>query len=220
MHPTGSFFVPTLLLPLTASAAPQKPPQGKDQPLPLKPACNVEFTTDPGTWLSLDVSPDGKTILFELVGDLYTIPFTGGEAHKLTSSMAFNSQPRYSPDGKKIAFISDRRGAENVWIADADSSNPKQLSQDEESEFASPVWTPDGNYVIAARFTQFPIGASELWMYHIKGGAGVQISYAAPKLSALLRISAPSSLANSPISSCSIRIRLTTSTTPTPSNLS
>jgi Tol biopolymer transport system component len=148
----------------------------KDQPLPLKPARNVEFTTDQGSWLSLDVSPDGKTILFELVGDLYTVPFTGGEAHKLTTGMAFNSQPRYSPDGKRITFISDHGGAENVWIADADGSNAKQLSQDDQSEFASPVWTPDGNYVMASRFTQFPIGASELWMYHIKGGAGVQVT--------------------------------------------
>jgi Tol biopolymer transport system component len=147
-----------------------------DQPLQLKPARNVQFATDQGSWLSLDVSPDGRTILFELVGDLYTVPFTGGEAHKLTTGMAFNSQPRYSPDGKKITFISDRGGAENVWIADADGSNAKQLSQDDQSEFASPVWTPDGSYVIASRFTQFPIGASELWMYHIKGGAGVQVT--------------------------------------------
>ena len=180
-------FAVTLLLPLASLAVPQKP-QGKDQStpaptdakkdqtLPLKPARNVEFTTDQGTWLSVDVSPDGKSILFELIGDLYTVPFIGGEAHKLTSGMAFNSQPRYSPDGKKMAFISDRGGSENVWIADVDGSHPKQLSQDEQSEFASPAWTPDGNYVIAARFTQFPIGASELWMYHVKGGAGVQIT--------------------------------------------
>ncbi|HKE07464.1 MAG TPA: amidohydrolase family protein [Candidatus Acidoferrum sp.] len=148
----------------------------KDQPLPLKASRNVDFITTEGTWLSLDVSPDGKTIVFELVGDLYTLPFSGGEARKLTSGMGFNSQPRYSPDGKKIAFLSDRGGAENVWIADADGSNPKQLSQDQQSEFASPVWTPDGNYVIASRYTQFPIGAAELWMYHIKGGAGVQVT--------------------------------------------
>jgi Tol biopolymer transport system component len=148
----------------------------KEEPLPLKPSRKIEFSTNEGTWLSLDVSPDGKTILFELVGDLYTVPITGGEAQKLTSGMAFNSQPHYSPDGKKIAFISDQGGAENVWIADPDLKNPKQLSQDEQSEFTSPTWSADGNYVIAGRTTQFPIGACELWMYHVKGGAGVQIT--------------------------------------------
>ena len=148
----------------------------KDSPLPLKPERNVQFTANQGTWLSLDVSPDGKTIIFDVVGDLYTIPFSGGEGRKLTSGMGFNSQPRFSPDGRKITFISDRGGAENVWIADADGSNAVQLSQDEQSEFASPVWTPDGNYVIASRSTQFPFGAEELWMYHIKGGAGIQVT--------------------------------------------
>src|SRR5215469_11630417 len=148
----------------------------KESPLPLKPGRNVEFSTDQGTWLSLDVSPDGKTLILELVGDLYTLPVSGGEARKMTSGMGFNSQPRFSPDGKKITFISDRSGSENVWIADADGSNAKQLSQDEQAEFCSPIWTPDGNYVIASRFTQFPIGAAELWMYHVKGGAGVQVT--------------------------------------------
>jgi Tol biopolymer transport system component len=162
---------------LAAEAAdtPDKPAK-KEQPLPLEPTRHVSFNTSEGTWLSLDVSPDGKTILFELVGDLYTIPISGGEAHKITTGMAFNSQPRYSPDGKKMAFISDRGGSEGVWISDLDGSNPKQLSQDEQSEFASPLWTPDGNYVIATRTTQFPIGAAELWMYHVKGGGGVQVT--------------------------------------------
>jgi len=122
----------------------------KNATLPLEPARKVEFTTNQGTWLSLDVSPDGKTLLLELVGDLYTLPFAGGEARKITAGMGFNSQPRFSPDGRRITFISDRGGAENVWIADADGSNSKQLSQDEQSEFCSPVWTPDGNYVIAS----------------------------------------------------------------------
>jgi len=173
-----SLFLAVLLgIPvLAADEAKDTKDAKKESPLPLKPARNVDFTTSQGTWLSLDVSPDGKTLILELVGDLYTLPFSGGEAKKITSGMAFNSQPRFSPDGKKIAFLSDRGGAENVWIADADGSNAKQLSQDEQSEFASPIWTPDGNYVIASRFTQFPIGAAELWMYHVKGGAGVQVT--------------------------------------------
>ena len=148
----------------------------KEDPLPLKPDRKIEFTTDQGTWLSLDVSPDGQNLVFDLIGDLYTVPISGGEAKKLTSGMGFKGQPSYSPDGKKIAFTSDQGGSENLWISDVDGKNPKQLSHDDESEFASPVWTPDGNYIIASRTTQFPVGAAELWMYHVKGGAGVQVT--------------------------------------------
>ena len=92
-------------------------PKKKTQGLPLKPDRTVEFTTDEGTWVSLDVSPDGKTIVFELLGDLYTVPIDGGEAKAITTGMAFDSQPSYSPDGKMIAFVSDRDGAENLWVA-------------------------------------------------------------------------------------------------------
>src|SRR5215472_7937360 len=158
------------------SATPQDAPAKKDNPLPLKPSRKIEFTISEGTWLSLDVSPDSQTIIFDLLGDLYTVPISGGPAKKLTKGMAFNNQPHYSPDGKKIAYISDAGGAENVWIADVDGSNPIQLSHDEQREFTSPVWSADGNYVIAGRCTQFPIGASELWMYHIRGGGGVQVT--------------------------------------------
>ncbi len=164
-------IVALLAVPCLAGDEPRK-----NASLPLEPARKVEFTTSQGTWLSLDVSPDGKTILLELIGDLYTMPIAGGEASKITSGMGFNSQPRFSPDGKRITFISDRGGAENVWIADADGTNARQLSQDEQSEFCSPVWTADGNYVIASRFTQFPVGAAELWMYHVRGGAGIQVT--------------------------------------------
>jgi tricorn protease-like protein len=76
--------------------------------LQLKPDRKIEFTTDEGTWLSLDVSPDGKTIVFELVGDIYTLPIEGGQAKLIDGGMAFDSQPKFSPDGKWIAFLSDR----------------------------------------------------------------------------------------------------------------
>ena len=146
--------------------------------LPLKPERKIEFTTDEGTWISLDVSRDGKTILFELLGDLYTVPFEGGDAVSITSGMAFDSQPCYSPDGFHIAFLSDRSGSENVWIANADGSEAKQLSKDKQSLFVSPSWTPDGEYVIVTR--SVPGSGTwdrreEIWMYHLKGGKGVQV---------------------------------------------
>src|SRR5437879_7586601 len=153
----------------------------KKEGLPLKPTRKIEFTTDEATWLSLDVSPDGKTVVFELLGRLYTLPIDGGEAKPITSGLPFDSQPRYSPDGKMIAFISDRDGADNVWIAKADGAGPKQLSKDKQSIFASPAWTPDGQYVIVSRQTQLPWGAFELWMYHVKGGSGVQVTKAKAK---------------------------------------
>jgi Tol biopolymer transport system component len=147
----------------------------KKPALSLKGDRKIEFSTDEGTWLSLDVSPDGKKILFELVGDLYTLPVEGGEAKPLLTGMAFDSQPVYSPDGKRIAFISDREGAENLFLADADGKNIKPLTKDQESNFVSPAWTPDGQYVLVTR-TKSLLGARELWLYNVNGGAGVQIT--------------------------------------------
>src|SRR5579872_4451905 len=122
--------------------------------LPIKPERKIEFTVDEGSWLSLSVSPDGKTIIFDLLGDLYTLPIGGGEAKRITSGMAFDSQPVFSPDGKRIAFTSDRDGSDNLWIANADGSEPKQLSKDKDGDFLSPNWTPDGEYVLISRCSQ------------------------------------------------------------------
>jgi len=155
-------------------------PAAKKKSLPLEPDRSVEFTVSEGTWLSLDVSPDAKTLMLELLGDLYTLPIEGGEAKPLSTGMSFDSQPRYSPDGSLIAFLSDREGSENLWTMKADGSEPKQLSRDQRSRFISPSWTPDGEYVVVSR-SQPSAGAYELWMYHVKGGSGVQITKAQPQ---------------------------------------
>jgi dipeptidyl aminopeptidase/acylaminoacyl peptidase len=84
--------------------------------LPLKPARKIDFTTDEGTWLSLDVSPDGKLIVFELLGDIYTLPIEGGDAKLISGGMAFDSQPKFSPDGQWIAFLSDREAAKTSGL--------------------------------------------------------------------------------------------------------
>lgn len=157
---------------------PAKDAAKKKPGLPLKPARKLDFTTDEGTWLSVDVSPDGKTIVFDMLGDLYTIPITGGEAKAITTGMAFDSQPQFSPDGKMIAFTSDRDGADNLWVANADGSGAKQLSKDQRADFISPSWTPDGEFVLVSRNPE-GLGTHEIWMYDIHGGSGVQVTKSA-----------------------------------------
>jgi len=121
--------------------------------LPLKPGKELRIKTEEGTWLSLDVSPDGKTIVFDLLGDLFTLPIAGGRATPLTSGMAVDAQPRYSPDGKRIVFLSDRDGETNVWIINSDGSSPVQLTHTETMNvsYVSPEWSPDGNSILVSR---------------------------------------------------------------------
>ena len=144
----------------------------KSDSLPLPPTRTVQFATSEGTWLSLDVAPDGRTVVFELLGDLYTVPLAGGAATRITSGPAFDSQPRYSPDGKHIVFLSDRSGAENIWICDADGSHARALTKTTTNLYASPAWTPDGNYVVASRASGALGSVYELWLYHKDGGSG------------------------------------------------
>jgi Tol biopolymer transport system component len=143
--------------------------------LSLKPTRKIEFTTSEGTWMSLDVSPDGQTIVFELVGDIYTLPIGGGEAKLIDGGMAFDSQPRFSPDGKWIAFLSDREGSENLFIMKPDGSGVKQLSKDSAGEIASPAWAPDSQYVYVSK-AKDGFAAYNIWMYNIQGGSGLQVT--------------------------------------------
>jgi Tol biopolymer transport system component len=155
-------------------AAPDKDTKEKKD-LPLEAARTIAFATDEGSWISLDVSPDGKSVLFELLGDLYTVPIGGGDAKRITDGMAFDSQPRYAPDGSKIVFLSDRSGADNVWIANADGSDPKAVTKDKTQTFRSPDWTPDGKYIVVSRLAGTPPVMS-LYLYHVDGGSGVRLT--------------------------------------------
>jgi imidazolonepropionase-like amidohydrolase/Tol biopolymer transport system component len=141
----------------------------KNKGLPLITERSLTFTTSEATWLSLDLSPDGQTIVFDLLGDLYTLPIAGGEAIRITNGQAYDMQPSFSPDGKKLVFISDRNGSENVWVANPDGTKPRAITTTERDSYMSPTWTPDGDYVIAAK-------GAQLWMYHESGGSGVQVT--------------------------------------------
>jgi len=148
--------------------------------LPLTPARHIAFETDEGTWMAPDVSPDGRRILFDLLGDIYAVDSTGGPARPLLAGPAFEANPVFSPDGKQFAFISDRSGANNLWIADVDGGNPRQLSHDEGAVvWTGPSWSPDGEYVYASRMV-YPTLAFEVFMFHKDGGQGTQVSKAKP----------------------------------------
>ena len=165
--------------PLSAQAAPGDSSSGRQlRELPLVPTKPLKFTTDEGTWMSLDVSPNGGTIVFDLLGDLYTLPIAGGKATRITSGQAFDAQPHYSPDGSTIAFTSDRTGSENLWVVNADGTKPRALTREENRAFISPTWTPDGKYVIASRN-----GAGtgyNLFIYNKDGGSGLQVTGTTP----------------------------------------
>ncbi|MCP5185520.1 MAG: PD40 domain-containing protein [Pseudomonadales bacterium] len=148
--------------------------------LPLVAERTIAFETQRVSWLSVDVSPDGSTLVMEVLGDIYVAPASGGESRRLTQGPAFDSQPRFSPDGARITFLSDRSGAENVWIMDADGGHPRQLSQEKDGvEFASPTFSPGGDHVVVSRST-WALRTYELWAYHLDGGKGVQITNARP----------------------------------------
>jgi len=156
-----------------------------DEGLVLRTAETIEFTTDEATWMSVDVSPDGQTILFDLLGDLYTMPTTGGEAVRLMGGLSFESQPTFSPDGKHIAFLSDRSGVENLWIADADGSHPRAVSKDRKTNdrpqiMASPTWTPDGQFILVSKSRPPDPGTFWLFLHHRDGGTGVRVGATPP----------------------------------------
>ncbi|WP_203292652.1 amidohydrolase family protein [Luteirhabdus pelagi] len=137
-----------------------------------------KFTTDEGTWMNLDVSPDGKTIVFDMLGDIYSMPISGGKAKALRTGIPFELQPRFSPDGSKISFTSDAGGGDNIWVMDADGSDAKQITKEDFRLLNNAVWMPNGNYLIARKhFTsERSLGAGEMWQYHITGGSGLQLT--------------------------------------------
>ncbi len=173
------FLLPVLLFSLiqvnayAASLQASQDTTKEQEGLPLEPARHIRFSTSEGTWMSVDVSPDGETLVFDLLGDLYTLPIEGGEATRITHGMAFDSQPRFSPNGEKIVFISDRSGSENLWMLTPGGTDTTQITHTEHSLYQSPEWTPSGEYIVASKSKG--LGPSKLWIYHVEGGSGTAL---------------------------------------------
>lgn len=167
-----------LLMFLTTFSQEKKDAKKWDVNNPGGPHKEVSFTVSEGTWMNLDLSPDGKEIIFDLLGDIYSMPVTGGTAKILRQGLAYEVQPRFSPNGKQILFTSDAGGGDNLWIMDRDGKNAKQITKETFRLLNNGVWMPDGQYVVARKhFTSGrSLGAGELWMYHTSGGNGLQLT--------------------------------------------
>ncbi len=197
-----------------AAGKPQTGTKGEDRPAEAEPSdsdkpedWDIESAPGPhrsqtidvkeGTWMNLDVSPDGRTIVFDLLGDLYEMPISGADGTKrtqgrvpkrLTSGYTWDMQPRYSPDGKTIAFTSDRKGksgkaGDNIWTMSRDGQKIVQVTNETFRLVNGAAWTPDGQYLVARKHfsSRRSLGAGEMWLYHrdaleSKATGGVQLT--------------------------------------------
>ncbi len=170
-----------LSTPLAASAAPKKDAKAEEKWSVDAPKGatikQVAINTDEGTWMDVDVAPDGKSIAFTLLGDIYTLPIEGGTPKRISEGLSWDVQPRFSPDGARIAFTSDRGGGDNIWVMNADGTDKRQVTKEDFRLLNQPAWSPDGRFIAAKKHytTERSAGTGEVWLYHVSGGVGVQV---------------------------------------------
>lgn len=171
----------SLLLVSTAAVAQEKRDQKAEWNVQNPPGFKtreVRINVQEGTWMNLDVSPDGRTLVFDLLGDIYTMPVGGDRPTRISSGLAFDQHPRFSPDGRLIAFTSDRGGGDNIWVMGVDGSDPRAITTEKFELLNNPTWSPDGQYIAARKHftTQRSLGTGEIWLYHVSGkGNGVAL---------------------------------------------
>lgn len=114
--------------------------------------CLVSFETNQGTFISVDVSPDGETLVFDLLGDLYLLDAHGGEAIALTRGPAWDRAPIFSQVGHRVFFVSDREGYENLWQINLTDRTLEQITHFTHHARGLPNRTPDGDVIFGVGF--------------------------------------------------------------------
>jgi imidazolonepropionase-like amidohydrolase/Tol biopolymer transport system component len=161
----------------TPATQPDKPAKWNVNAPPGMTTRQIPIDVDNGTWMNVDVSRDGRLIAFDLLGDIYTMPIAGGTPTRVAEGLAYEQQPRFSPDGRRIAFTSDRGGGDNIWIMNVDGSDKRQLTKEDFRLLYQPSWSSDGRFISAKKHftTGRSLGTGEVWLYHVSGGAGVPL---------------------------------------------
>ncbi len=160
--------------PATAKSDKKPPAWDVNKPRGLRTR-EVRMQVDEGSWMNVDVSPDGRLIAFDLLGDIYTMPIAGGTPTRIAEGLAFEHQPRFSPDGRRIAFTSDRGGGDNIWVMNVNGADKRQVTKEDFRLLNQPSWSPDGRFIAAKKHftTGRSLGTGEIWLYHVSGGGGV-----------------------------------------------
>lgn len=166
-----------LFLAIFINAQAQESEEKWDVTDPGGPYKEFNLSTDEGTWMNVDVSPDGNRIVFDMLGDIFIMPAEGGKAEVLRSGLPYEIQPRFSPDGNRILFTSDAGGGDNIWVMNSDGSDARQITTEDFRLLNNAFWSPDGNYFVAKKHfsSTRSLGSGELWLYHKSGGSGIQL---------------------------------------------
>ena len=170
--------IPLLILPLMSLPAHAADPIPWRIDRPSGPTREVELQLDRGTWMGVDVHPDGDRLVFDLLGDLYLLPIEGGQATPLTSGPAWDTEARWSPSGDELVFTSDRGNNRNLWLMDSDGSRARALTSESRTRVSDASWAPDGQRLVARKRStdRSSIGVHELWLFDRFGGKGVQLT--------------------------------------------
>ena len=127
------------------------------------------YFADPG------ISPDGSTIAFTSGGDIWTVPVSGGEARLLIAHPAYESRPLYSPDGKWLAFNSNRTGNGDIYALNLATNELRRLTYDDGNEDVS-GWSPDSKYVYFSSASHDINGMRDVYRVRLEGGTPMPVS--------------------------------------------